>query len=96
MLLLLLYVALAGGIGGLFNALLTDNGFSLPRKEDVDTIIIYRPGWIGNVPIGAIAAAVSKDLYGPLATHYILGTSEALAATQMPCAVYAKGWMSRM
>jgi hypothetical protein len=76
--LLLFYVAIAGAVGGVVNALVTDKGFLLPSKEHVDAITIYRPGWIGNVVIGAIAAAVSWGLYGPLAGYTIAGAAEAL------------------
>ena len=78
--LLLLYVAIAGSIGGVVNALLTDKGFRMPGKEQAEHTTIYRPGWIGNVLVGAIAAAVSWGLYGPLAAYYVAGTSEALKA----------------
>src|SRR5262249_5957617 len=76
--LLLLYVMLAGALGGLVNALMTDHGFFLPRREEVDQMKIIRPGWIGNVIIGAVAAAISWGLYGPLSAYYIAGTAEAL------------------
>ena len=82
--LLLLYVALAGAVGGVVNALVTDKGFRLPRTEQVDAITIYCPGWIGNVITGAIAAAISWGLYGPLAAYYIAGTAEALKAHAAP------------
>jgi hypothetical protein len=79
--LLLLYVALAGGAGGVVNALMTDKGFLLPTKETVDTLTIFRPGWIGNVIIGALAAVISWGLYGPLASYTIAGTAAAVAAS---------------
>jgi hypothetical protein len=75
--LLLLYVALAGGIGGVVNALINDKGFRMPGKVTVDGNTIFQPGWIGNVVLGAIAAAISWGLYGPLATHVIAGADEA-------------------
>lgn len=75
---LLLYVASAGAVGGVVNALITDNGLSLPSKEEVDGVKIYRPGWIGNVVIGSIAAAVSWGLYGPFAAYNIAGAVDAL------------------
>jgi hypothetical protein len=78
--LLLLYVVLSGAVGGLINALMTDNGFLLPRKEKVDTgASIFRPGYLGNLLIGAVGAAISWGLYGPLANYVIAGTAEALA-----------------
>lgn len=75
--LLLLYVALAGGIGGVVNALINDKGFRLPGKVPVDGGTIFQPGWSGNVVLGALAAVISWGLYGPLATHVIAGTVEA-------------------
>lgn len=71
---LLLYIVLAGAVGGVVNALLHDQGFRLPSKAQVDGLTIYRPGWIGNVVIGSIAAAISWGLYGPLAAYSIAGT----------------------
>jgi hypothetical protein len=79
--LLLLYIALAGGVGGVVNALINDKGFRMPGKVTVDGNIIFQPGWIGNVVLGAIAAVISWGLYGPLATHVIAGT---VAASKNP------------
>src|SRR5215204_6379991 len=82
--LLLTYVGIAGALGGLVNALITDKGFYLPAKEQVDAITIYKPGWIGNVLIGAIAAAISWGLHGPLASYFIAGTQEAMTTNTTP------------
>jgi hypothetical protein len=81
---LIVYVALAGAVGGVVNALLTDNGFALPRREKVDKLTIYRPGWTGNVLIGMVAAAVSWGLYGPLASYLVAGTPEAMSTNDSP------------
>ncbi len=78
--LLLLYVAIAGGIGGVLNALMTDKGFRLPSMVVVDANTILQPGWIGNVVIGAIAAVISWGLYGPLASYTIAGTTQAITS----------------
>ena len=75
---MLVAIGFAGGIGGVANAFMTDNGFVVPRLERSNTGAIVRPGFIGNVGIGALAAAVSWGLYGPLATYTILGNTEAL------------------
>jgi len=83
--LMLLYVFLAGAVGGVVNALVTDNGFPLPRREPVDgDTAIVRPGWLGNVLVGAVAAVVSWGLYGPLSGYLVAGTPEALAANPAP------------
>jgi hypothetical protein len=82
--LLLLYIAIAGAVGGVVNALITDKGFYLPSREQVDAITIYKPGWLGNVIIGAIAASISWGLYGPLAAYFIAGTQEAMKTNTTP------------
>src|SRR4051812_11167068 len=80
---LLLVIALAGAIGGIVNALLTDNGFLLPRTEVSDQIKIVRPGFLGNIIISAVAAAISWGLYGPFNITVVLGPTPA-NATQLP------------
>jgi hypothetical protein len=59
----------AGSLGGVLNAITTDNGFIVPQfaKMDGTGASIWRPGVIGNVVVGAIAALVSWALYGPAA-----------------------------
>jgi|SRR3989442_834978 len=72
---LLLIICAAGAVGGVVNALMTDNGFVLPRRESVDVGSILRPGFIGNIIIGAVAAGISWGLYGPLANNVIFGAA---------------------
>ena len=38
-----------GAVGGVVNALLTDNGFILPKKEQQDNTKIIRPGFLVNI-----------------------------------------------
>ncbi len=47
-------------MGGLINALVTDNGFVLATRVHG----IVRPGAISNVAIGAVPALVSWAFYG--------------------------------
>jgi hypothetical protein len=70
---LLAVITVAGAVGGAVNALLTDNGFRLPRWEEVGGSRIWRPGWITNVIIGVAAAVVSWGLYGPYANNVLVG-----------------------
>ena len=77
--LLLVIVCCAGAVGGLVNALLSDNGFLLPCKQEVDQLRILRPGFLGNMLIGTVAAALSWGLYGPLSMAPIFSN---LPATQ--------------
>lgn len=74
-LLVVVLVAVGGAIGGIVNALMTDNGFVLSKREEG----VWRPGFLGNVIIGMVAAFVLWGLYGPLATGVIIGTGGAAA-----------------
>ncbi len=56
------------------NALTTDNGFILPKPADSGGMTILRVGFLGNVLTGAVAAAVSWGLYGPVKDAIIIGT----------------------
>jgi len=79
--LMLLLVWFAGSLGGVVNALMTDNGFLMPRKEKTNgATTILRPGYLGNVIIGGVAAVISWGLYGPLSAYLVMGTAEALAS----------------
>lgn len=51
---------MAGAVGGLVNAFLTDNGFFLPRREHN----VWCPGTIANILLGALAAFSSWAFYG--------------------------------
>jgi hypothetical protein len=53
-------IAIAGALGGVVNALISSNGFALPRLERE----IWCPGFIANVLIGAFAAFASWSFYG--------------------------------
>lgn len=70
-------VVVAGAIGGAINALMTDNGFRLPKWDEVGGARIWRPGWIANVVVGFSAAAVSWGLYGPYANEVLVGNQNS-------------------
>ena len=55
-----LLITFAGAIGGIVNALLTDNGFILPSR--IHNILC--PGFISNVLVGAFSAFGSWAFYG--------------------------------
>jgi hypothetical protein len=57
-------ILLSGAIGGVINAIISDNGFVKPREETIDNVSIVRPGIAGNILLGAIAAFISWGLYG--------------------------------
>jgi hypothetical protein len=74
---LLLIVFAAGAAGGAVNAYLSDNGFIGPRTDENGGRKIYRPGFIGNVVVGGVAASISWGLYGPFAAVSIIGGTGA-------------------
>lgn len=68
-----------GALGGLVNAMMSDNGFALPKKETLQNGgTLVRPGYLSNVFIGAVAALISWGLYGPLSAFRIFGSAPAL------------------
>jgi hypothetical protein len=68
-------IAAAGGLGGMVNALLTDNGFILPRRKGE----IWCPGFIANVLVGAVAALSSWAFYGSGASIDLGNVTERMA-----------------
>ncbi len=77
-------VSIAGAVGGVINALLTDQGFIKPYKQRNENIKIYRPGFLGNIFTGAVAAGISWGLYGPLSSHIIMGVSTQPSTSPAP------------
>jgi hypothetical protein len=85
-------VAVFGGIGGIANALSTDNSFPLPKpvKDNAGRTVVWQAGVVGNIILGAIAAAVSWGLYGPAATVLIIGkAAEGTTATAISLTIGA-------
>lgn len=51
-------ILITGAFGGLINAVISDNGFVLPREETAESVNIIIPGVIANILIGAAAGFV--------------------------------------
>ncbi len=51
-------ILVTGAFGGLINAILSDNGFILPREETAEKVNIIIPGVIANILTGAAAGFV--------------------------------------
>lgn len=82
---MLIFIALAGAVGGIANALITENGFLMPKSEPTSGgVTILRPGYLGNIFVGAVASIISWGLYGPLSSYFVAGTAEALKANTSP------------
>jgi hypothetical protein len=72
----LLYLFLSGTGGGLVNALLVDRGLTLPKLDRLpDETTILRPGFIGNMLVGGVAAVIIGGLYGSLSMVDLSGTA---------------------
>jgi len=73
--LVLLCLLAAGFLGGVLNALFENEGFIKWKTESLnDGRRIFRPGFLGNIIVGGIAAVVMAALYGPLGIAQISGT----------------------
>lgn len=68
---LLLWIGGLGAIGGLSNCLLAGE-FVMP-EYDKDAKV-WKPGWLGNVVVGGVAAIVVWGIYGPLASFDLTNT----------------------
>jgi hypothetical protein len=88
LILILVVVFVAGGVGGVINALMTDNGFVLPKSAVTNDGRILRPGFLGNILIGGIAL-ISWGLYGPFAAYPLIGTSGAASSEQVTLSLSA-------
>lgn len=66
-------IMLSGGVGGIVNALVSDNGFVRPIKETAGSVTIIRPGFAGNILLGAVAAFISWGLYGAFSNVAVWG-----------------------
>lgn len=65
-------VGIAGMLGGVLNALLSQEGLTLPKTERVDGYCVVRLGAFGNILIGLAAALVFWGLYSPFSNSSIL------------------------
>lgn len=70
---IILAVFAAGCTGGLTNAAIAGE-LQLPYKDPEAKV--FRPGWIGNVAVGGLAALVFWGLYGPMSGVVVIGPGD--------------------
>lgn|SRR5215813_9402037 len=71
----MLWIGGAGLLGGLVNALISDDGLIIFRIQSLaDGRRILRPGFLGNTLIGAITAMILAGLYTPVGAVPMAGT----------------------
>jgi hypothetical protein len=69
----------AGALGGLATCAI-EKEFGLPHFDKKTKT--WRPGWLGNVLVGAIAAIAVWGMYGPLSTYDLaIGTGPRVTLT---------------
>jgi hypothetical protein len=74
-----------GAVGGILNAIFSDDrGLALPKTVPVGGSSVWRPGFVGNIFVGAVAAGVFWMLYGRYHEAVVIGASpeEILGAAQ--------------
>jgi hypothetical protein len=76
-------ILLCGALGGLINAIISDNGFVKPREETIDNVCIIRPGIAGNILLGTIAAFISWGLYGSYSGAVIFGDAAGMGVEEL-------------
>lgn len=82
-------ILLGGALGGVINAIISDNGFIKPREETIENATIVRPGFAGNMLLGAVAAFISWGLYGAFSGAIIYGSETGLGANEITISISA-------
>jgi hypothetical protein len=63
-----------GAIGGFINTLIADEGLVLSQIDQLPSgQRVWRPGFVGNILIGAVAAIALAAMYSPLGTIHVGG-----------------------
>ncbi|NMC09902.1 MAG: hypothetical protein GYA39_02825 [Methanothrix sp.] len=80
-------IVLSGAVGGVINALVSDNGFIKPREENAGDVTIIRPGFAGNILLGAAAAFISWGLYGAFSNAIVYGAVTGLGTDEISVSI---------
>ncbi|MDM7939904.1 MAG: hypothetical protein QUS07_06135 [Methanothrix sp.] len=80
-------IVLSGAVGGVINALVSDNGFIKPREESAGDVTIIRPGFAGNILLGAAAAFISWGLYGAFSNAIVYGAVTGLGTDEISVSI---------
>ncbi|MHC1687041.1 MAG: hypothetical protein AB9879_04970 [Methanothrix sp.] len=79
----------SGAVGGIINALVSDNGFIKPREETAGDVTIIRPGFAGNILLGAAAAFISWGLYGAFSNAVVYGSVAGVGSEEITVSISA-------
>ena len=78
---------LSGAVGGIDNALVSDNGFIRPSEETTGDVTIIRPGFAGNILLGAMAAFISWGLYGAFSNVAVWGATSGMGTEEITVSI---------
>ena len=80
-------IALLGALGGITNSTIAGE-FTLPELDLENHL--WKPGWLGNVLVGALTAVIIAGMYGPMAQYDVIqnqGTPPSLKLSELMGAV---------
>lgn len=80
-------IIFSGAVGGVINALISDNGFIKPMQEQMESEIIIRPGVAGNILLGSAAAFISWGLYGAFSNAVVYGAVSGLGSEEVSVSI---------
>ncbi len=80
-------IMLSGAVGGIVNALVSDNGFIKPSEEIAGDVTIIRPGFAGNILLGTTAAFISWGLYGTFSNAIVYGAASGLGMADISVSI---------
>jgi hypothetical protein len=74
---IILLLGCAGAVGGVINAFLANEGLVLFHTDQIPSgPRIWRPGFVGNVFVGAVTAVVLAGLYSPVGSMRLASTAD--------------------
>ena len=80
-------IMLSGAVGGVVNALVSDNGFVRPSEETAGDVTIIRPGFAGNILLGGMAAFMSWGLYGAFSNAVVWGANTGMGTAEVTVSI---------
>jgi hypothetical protein len=80
-------IIFSGAVGGVINALVSDNGFIKPMQESMKNETIIRPGVVGNILLGSVAAFISWGLYGAFSNAVVFGAVSGLGTGEVSVSI---------
>jgi hypothetical protein len=85
---LILLLSACGLVGGIVNAFLSAEGFILPKMQTLtDGTGVWRPGFLGNILVGIVAAVSLGCLSGPIGASKVISNIDAPSLANLAAAM---------